>query len=681
MQITSKRYTEKGTDRFGSAIFIDDLQENRVDSVSGYKRNQAVLIGLIILTIVKFLTANIIGIIVVLPLYLVMYFYTLRVIQLHYTEHRILIETEYEHQKLARIFASLLVVVSVFEIIEMIFPIIPTAVDFRLSRMGEIFGYLHLYDNRFFLYQRFIRGTYDVLQFYDTISTILISLWIAYQLGLITYDLTEINQNHVSEQLLKIKSINSLRGILLLLATIILTQHFLLTRFSLLFVLLAIALYQFVPRDGIIFLSLTGPSNRVLESNIAIKSNQTANLTRTTAITFGWKTQHNQLKQQFPENLVPREVASIFNTGLQTYSETAYRQANILGAIISTITNLIIIIALIRYVIISKVDAFDAIFYIAIGLLGLSVLIFAAFEMVNTIRTVIRSEEKLLIGEGFVGRSIRNSLWIVKGSSMEGTTVQQGNSKKLIRYDRARGLIIEWERFTLLIIISVIVIIIGIWDYIGAINLRVLPLVFPSLINFGVEFIENKAQAELEYFIILGYITWTLVIFLYPRYYARSRPSLFLDMEYASFEPILLKDFKEHQDASIQFTKSLVHSSSNRRRNRPIRPGTIMVEITISGQIGVAGHLIVTAGQNRIEKRVSVPLEEPCILFENLITSGLKGYTEVPFYIELYVEPDELVFSTTLHCQMLYTSEVTEKVDLGSYGEIELELKETRQKP
>jgi len=426
--------------------------------------------------------------------------------------------------------------------------------------------------------------------------------------------------------------------------------------------------------------SLVGPSNRVLVKNAMIPVTQFANLSRTTATTFGWIPQRDQASRAFPSNIVPEEVSSTFETGLRAYGLQAYRQANVLGVFIATLSNIFVIVALVRFVITSNSNAMTTVIFIGLGLMGVTIIGFVLLGAINRIRARNQRDEKLLIGNGFVARYLHNSLWILKSSSMEGTTVQLGRSHRLLRYDNTRGLIIEWERFTLISIFMAILILIGVWNYLGAINLRAIPLLFPSLIDLGLEFLEQKASAELEFFIIGGFILWIIVVILYPRYYARSRPTLFLDMEYATVEPILLKDFEEHQDASVQFTKSLISATDRTRKMQKHRPGTFIVAIEVKALVEDGQRLRFFAGENKLMRELYLPKSENTVLYRHMICSALKGYPEIDMIVELHGRSGVVLFSTMTSFALVYERQITTDLDLGQFGQLQFTITIKKQK-
>jgi len=151
-------------------------------------------------------------------------------------------------------------------------------------------------------------------------------------------------------------------------------------------------------------------------------------------------------------------------------------------------------------------------------------------------------------------------------------------------------------------------------------------------------------------------------------------------MEYASVEPVLLRDFKEHQDASIQFTKSLIYTTVRSRRVSKKRPGVFIVQLSVRGNIGVGRYLRFFAGENKREKEINLPIDAETVVFSNLQTSGLKGYPEFMVVLELFGQMDEVLYTTPVHVNLLFKRESCDVIDLGSLGSIELIAKTVRQK-
>ncbi|MHA2501370.1 MAG: hypothetical protein ACXAE3_00670 [Candidatus Kariarchaeaceae archaeon] len=679
MYISARKFTREGRDRFGSSIFVNDLSEERVDSLEGNLRDSGILLAIFLLLGTKMLSANLLGILITLPLFVAIYFTALIRIKVTFTENRVLIERAYISPRLVKLYGYFLVGLAGAALIRFAFPTPLEGDMVRLSGMAWLFNIFGLYDTRFFLYRQIVLGNQFLYLGLDTLFTVTILLWFSVRFLTITYSFTEVNLSHVSEQLVKETANSSPLQLVSALLAFFALELTLFQGFTPILIILTILFIQYFPRSKQLNYTLVGPSNRDLVKNAILSEGQMNNLARITSITYGWEPQLDQYTRPYPENIVPKEVISVFETGLRSYSQKAYQQANILGLVFSVISNTFVILALIRFIRVNQIDEFDTLLVIIFILTITTVATFLGFTILNIFRARVKSNQQLMIGEGFIARYEKNSLWILKGSSLEGTTVQRGLSNSVIRYDKTKGLIIEWERFTLLAILGTIILTIMFWASIGAVNLRTIPLLFPSLINIGLEFLEGKAQAELEFFIITGFVLWGIIILMYPRYYARSRPTLSLDMQYASAEPIVLRDFDEHQEASILFTQSLINSSITSKKGNIGRPGSFKLRIAATGDVQ-GKYIRFLLGDTYREAEIPLPLNNESEILASFLVSGLKGYPEYRIIIELFDDNEMVIYTTMLQIQMFFESEQINVADFGKYGSLQLKTQITGQK-
>jgi hypothetical protein len=518
------------------------------------------------------------------------------------------------------------------------------------------FGFSGIFIHQFLL---LVEPNLELISRIDYSITLIINFWFIMQFASINYEFREINHGQISEQLVnrtRKTDIFSLTGVIFL---YLLVQFFVIARFLFFLPLMFYFIYQLIPRGQIIKYSIFGPLSRPLISNLEIRFQDYIHLERITAATFGWTVGSTNLNQAFPFTLIPSEVGSIYQTGLTASLGPALKQANYIGLVISTLINIIVTISLIRFAILYVPTQLYFVLLLGAGLLVLSVVVYFILKVVNYIRIEFQQDEALIIGSSFLGRYVGNSLWIISGNKIQGTSVQRGGGQPIFRYDKIRGLQIGYQRIVIISTLLIITITISFWNLAGAINLSSLLILAPFFFNLGVDFLIEKSTADLSFFLISGYVLWGLILIIYPRLYARNNPTLYLDLQSVNITPIILKDFVEHQDASLDFTKSLISSSRPKRRRTTGRPGWFDLQLSIiEANTSLTKELNFKLGPHQRTYLVQLSQESdlPLEIVEKIRVSGMRGYPSIQIII-IDEDKQETIFD--------------EKIDL-TFGKIKL---------
>ena len=583
MYIGSKRFSRKGRVRYGSSIFVDDTDEDLVDTLAGNKKQLSIMYVFVILSVIKIISGNAIGLIIAFFVFYFLYFMSLQKIKISFTKYRLLKISEFNNPGVLRGFGIVMLTYSLFISAKILFPrgeLFTKIQKLNMENMSSVFQWIGFRNFIFYSYSQFIRRNSLIIAQVDASITLIIYFWFGVRLLNINYEFHDIHYSHISEQLISLNkehNFSSLSGYLV----IILISSILTSKINFLIVILIIFFYYILPRKKLANYSLFGSSGRKLIDNIQINPDQFRLCTITTASIFGWIPQGNYHSRAFPNNVIPREVASHYETGLRASLIPALHQANLLGAIVSSIINFVVIVVLFDFALTNNIESLGIVFLIAVGLLFFSISIWSILNVISRYRFQFQREEALIIGRSFIGRFIEPSLWIIRGNRLEGTRVQRGVSRRLIRFDKNQGIVIAYQRITIYILLVIFLALITIWVSLGALDLINSAYIIPFLYNRALEFLSDKANAELGFFIIVGYIFWIFLLLYYPRFYRRSRPQLFLDMQYPAIVPIILKDFNDHQDASLQFTKCLIETSRPKRRKSSGRPGMFKIEVIL----------------------------------------------------------------------------------------------------
>ncbi|MHA2250836.1 MAG: hypothetical protein ACXAD7_10750 [Candidatus Kariarchaeaceae archaeon] len=580
MYIHKKQFTRRGHFRFGSTIFVNDIYEELIDSITGQKRQANLLFVASLLILINFFLSNFFGILITALLFYVAYFISIQDVEIAFTHNRLLQSTSYRYPNWVRIIGALLFIFAILPFLQFL-NFIQDIHSYNLRIMEDIFQWLGFRNFVYYRYSSFVSNNIDLLGNTDAILMALFYIWFGFQFLVLRYDFQEIHYSHVSEQLVSLgKNIEFIFSTLFILFSI--SMIALMQNVSILTLVVLLIIYRYLPRKTVANISLIGVSGRILVNTIQILPREFRKCYSTTASIFGWIPQGDYSTRAFPYNLVPREVASLYETGLRASLIPALKQGNLLGLIISSIINIAVIGILFNFALNHNKQSLRTVYFVSLGLIGTSAILWLLLNGINRYRYIFQPEEALMIGNGFVSRYIEPSIWILKGSGLEGTRVQRGVSRRLIRYDKTRGLIIAWRRFTIYLILLFITLLILIWESVGGLNFSTAIYIFPFIFNESLEFLSNKANAELSFFSIIGYIFWILLVINYPRVYAISRPQLFLEMQYPALAPIILKGFEDHQDASVQFTKCLIESSRPNRRKSKGRPGLFKINVYLS---------------------------------------------------------------------------------------------------
>ena len=83
----TKKYSKTGRLRFGSSIFVDDLNEELVDTISSYKRDKSMIFIGFSFVILKLFTGNGLGLILGSSLFLSMYLIEKRMVYFQITKY------------------------------------------------------------------------------------------------------------------------------------------------------------------------------------------------------------------------------------------------------------------------------------------------------------------------------------------------------------------------------------------------------------------------------------------------------------------------------------------------------------------------------------------------------------------------------------------------------------------
>lgn len=580
MILSGKKYSSKGRIRYGSSLFIDDSDEKITDSIRGYTRNSSIKYVLFLLVILKLITGNAIGLFVAFFVFYTTYILSVRNLHIQFTSKRLLVISEFRYQRLTYILGYMYLGVSFYVLLNFIFPKYYNS-TYNLQIIEFFFEFLHFLPVFYVVYSQIILFYESTLIRLDSLISFIVYFFYSIQFLKMKYHFQEIHYSHVTEEIIKLKKDRNPILLPFIVITSIYAQIILFDGVNLVTSLIFAVIYVYATNRTIAKLSLFGSYGRTLLDSVHLLPTEFFRTTRATASIFGWEHQGNYYSRPFPYNVIPKEVASNYETGLRASTIDALKQANGIGLVFSGFTNLFVILLLFKFAFENNTEAIPTVILICIGLILISYLVWLIASQFTKYQYKVQREESLMIGRDFIGRYIEPNLWIVRGSKLEGTRLQRGVKTRTVRYDRTRGLLISWQSVSLNIFLIIIIILTVIWIQLGALNIGNIVYIFPFVIDQSLNFITDKASAELGFFIIAGYVFWAILYLNYPKFYARSRPQLFLEMQYPRSIPIILKNFKEHQNASIQFTKCLINSSRPKRRKTKGRPGIFQLQILL----------------------------------------------------------------------------------------------------
>ncbi|MHA2170526.1 MAG: hypothetical protein ACXAB7_11590 [Candidatus Kariarchaeaceae archaeon] len=663
MFLASKKYSRKGRYRYGSAVFVDDVNEELIEVISGQKKKIALLLIILFETALKLISSDIIGLIYITIILYLAYYSTIQNVHMSFTKHRMLMVEEYRYPRIVMMIGILLIISSLIALIRVLIHPEVFFSNLNLRIVESILYSIGLRNFVFYRYNIFISNNLSDLNIIDNSINTLILFWLGIHYIRSRYSFQEVHYSHISEQLISVNQdasfiVTSLFFIFSI-SLIIISQTF-----NLVIVLAMFITYRYLPENQVSNLSLFGFSGRNIVSKIQIPPPEYRKLTLTTASIFQWTPQGDYSSRPFPYNIIPNEVASHYETGLRASIIPALKQGNKVGLAISSIINILVILGLLNFALNYNKQSLSAVLLLTLIIIGFSAAIWFFLNFLNRYRLILQSEEALMIGQGFIGRYIDPALWILKGSHIEGTRVQRGVSQRLIRFDKTKGIIIAWRRLSLYIILLIISSFLAIWISLGGLNPTNVWFIFPFLFDRSLEFLSDKANAELSFFILAGYAIWIILYLNYPRIYAFSRPQLFLEIQYPVTIPIILKDFVDHQDASIELSKTIVYSSRPRRRGSIGRPGCFTIDIFITkmeipekilnrfyGFYFEFGDML-SMSKTFVFRSLINSKDERRTLFNYLRVSAEAGYPRVPVSIvlldqnrnrvQLYNEVDDL---------------------------------------
>lgn len=581
MILSGKKYSHKGRIRFGSKLFIDDKREKIIDSIRGYSRNTSILYVMFFLIILKTITGNGIGIITVVLLFYFTYILSVRNIHIQFTDERLLVISEFRHPRAVNTIGYIFLGASVYTLLNFIFPGYSSFLKYGSQIMESIFTFIGFLPIFFIAYSDFIKLYETELIRVDSLISFFIYLFHGIQFLKMKYHFSEIHYSHISEEIIKLKKEKNAVFTPIIIVTAILSQIILFQGLNFITSLLFLTVYLYSSNLTIAQISFFGSYGRSLLRNISLSPSEFFRATRATASIFGWEHQGNYYSRPFPYNVIPEEVASFYETGLRASTIDALKEANSIGLVLSGFINLFVLVLLFKFAFENNKAATSSVALIGLGLIVISFLVWQIANQFMNYQRKFQREESIMIGRNFVGRYIEPNLWIMRGSKLEGTSLRRGVKKRIISYDKTRGLSVSWQSLSLNLILVMTVILTIVWIQLGGLNITNAIYIFPFLFDQSLNFLSNKASAELGFFIVAGYLFWALLYLNYPKYYARSRPQLFLEMQYPSSVPIILRNFKDHQEASKEFTRCLINSSRPTRRKTTGRPGAFLMNVIL----------------------------------------------------------------------------------------------------
>lgn len=667
MYVRGLKYTKYGRKSFGSAILISD-RENYIDTVRGTKKNLNFLVLIVLLIPLKLISANFIGIILSSFSLILAYFITELLITLQVTNKRILVIYEFKHKRYVILQSLLFLSLSIYSFIKFLIPssIITTVIGLNL--INNLFTSFNLPTLVFHNFKNFFLLNKLVLIKLETGISSIIFFWLSLNIINLKSQFQEIHNSHINEMLIKMKSQYDSQ-ILLLLTLFEILFFFIFKRLSIFYLIIFYFCLKLITKKNKVSVSLFGSSNRPLVNQLSFNDIDLIQIARMASSIFEWVLPKTDTRRKFPQNIIPKEAASYYETGLKATINDALKQANVIGLALSVIINSFVIIRLYNFVFENNLADLGLVSLILLGLIIASIAIFVFINSITLYQYKILKEESLLIGNSFIGRYLYPVLWILKGNQLEGTSVSKKNTRRLFHYDRINGIQIAWRRFGLSLILLLLVLVISFWASIGGIDLQSSFYILPFLFNTSISFLSNKANAELNFFIIMSFAVWISVLIIYPRIYTNYTPRLVLDIEKQTKLPIVFKNTEDYFDASQQFVKCLSNSSRSYRRYTLGRPGIFFTDIKLKDISFTTNpnikQIYFTFGDNLIKSKI-IDIDNfiNCHLIDNMKISGEFGFPKLDINLfEKALPTDQLILKSHLELENNKENEIELKVN------------------
>ena len=636
------KYNRHGRTRYASAVLINNEKEEIVETIDGVSRQYFVFKVMLILLFIKVLSANFFGFIVSFLLFLTLFFVSTLRIKLIFTKKRLLKVTEFKYPLLIRPFGIVLFIWSIYSLFKGLFPEYIIGLDIGLNYFYSLFQMLGLSESTYLNYEKFYYHYKPFLIRTEAFVSLFINFYIALNFYFISYSFTEIHHKKITELLISMKQpLSFTKAIILIFALISLVLIF--NGFNIFVLGLLIALNIYFPGTDMGELQLYSRSGRKLHTSIILHKAEHKQFTRITGAIFGWSTPKSMDVNNFPRDVIPDTVASHYETGLQASLGDALDIGNKIGAFIAIVINIFVTIALFRFAFIYNPEAMSTVFGVLIIQIMSIIVIWMMIKQFSRIRVNMQRHEKLIIGSDFVSRYQSKNLWIIKSNQLAGKQSRKRFIDLFYQYDRVSGLTIAWYKIGLYSILLIIVTILAYWVSIGALNVTKVLLIFPFLFDLGFEFLTQKLSAELNFFIISSFVLWILIYSLFPRLYSNTRPQFIVKSEHLSRIPIILKNHSNLEDASVQFSKSLIYSLQLKHKDKLQWPGYFIVDMVLEainlGPEVKFNKILLEFGDNRRKAQLIDTSKHKDIIgkiiLTNLSVSAEFGYPSIETRISI----------------------------------------------
>jgi hypothetical protein len=639
------KYNRHGRTRFASAVLINNEKEQIVETVEGVSRQYFVFTAMLILLFIKILSANFFGFILSFLLFLTIFFGSTLRVKLIFTKRRLLKVSEFRYPLIIRTFGIILFIWTIYSLFKGLFPAYIPGLDLGLNYFYSLFQMLGISESTYFNYENFYYQYKPFLIRTEAFISLFVNFYIALNFYFISYSFTEIHHKKITELLISIKQPLSFpKAIILLFALISLILIF--NGFNIFVIALLIALNYYFPGSDMGVLQLYSKSGRKLHTSIILPKAEFKQFTRTIGAIFGWSTHKSMEVKNFPSDIIPNTIASHYDTGLQASLSNALNYGNKLGALIAIVTNIVVSIALFRFAFTYNSEALPTVLGILLAQVLSIIIVWLILKQFSKIRVNMQQNEKLIIGSDFVGRYLPDNLWIIKSNQLAGKQSRNRFIDSFYRFDRVSGLTIAWQKITIYAILFFITAILAYWVSIGALNVRSVFLIFPFLLDLGFEFLTQKLSAELNFFIISSFVLWIIIYSLFPRFYSNTRPQFIVKSEHLSRIPVIFKNHSDLEDASVQFSKSLINSSQLKHKEMIPWPGYFIIDMVLKGVEwgdAVEFHTILLEfGENR-RKAQSIEIVNykgllGKVILSNLSVSAEFGYPSIETRVSIIGE-------------------------------------------
>ncbi|MDH5401272.1 MAG: hypothetical protein OEY49_02170 [Candidatus Heimdallarchaeota archaeon] len=577
MLLSSPLYNNKSS-RINSSFLINEETEELLDVIYGKKKMENILISSILMMMFSLFALDFLGLLINFLLYIVIYRLSEKIVTISTTRERLLLSYYPKNPK------SIPVIILI--LISLIFSNLFVLITGKWYNIHVVVSFIiQVYPSSFDTIN-FIR-TYIFSELIFKIShsgILLINLFFLQYFMRFHYFIEELHITQISEIILQRKKQYRKNNTVSLIFFFVLVEAIVFMEYSLFFLIIFLLFLKYLPGEFESILSIYGNSQRLLHSEIIFKERENKKLFRLCGIIFNWRIIGNQNLANFPEFLVPEEVASFYPTGLRVTLKDTLNQGLNLGLFITHLFIIIIFGFSYRRDYYNQIAGLN---YLELSLLliMLSTILYVILRISNIYRLKSQKEESLIIGTDFIGRYKDPKIWLIKGKKIEGTNVQRGEQKKVISYDRLHGIIIRWKVLTFGLTISLFVLIVIFWYVQGGLNPIQVIYLTPYIFSKGNVFFSSTStqvrQENYVNFVLFWYFVWILIWYYFPSIVAKYKPTLYLEMEFLKTNPIVLKNFSDHLNASIEFTRNIMLSSRPRRRATTGRPGTYFLSIFV----------------------------------------------------------------------------------------------------